>query len=182
MRRLALIVVVLSIYGFPAAAIATPAIEPKPAAQQEPGQGWEDLGRELRGWFGRWWHYIAGSREEQPLITIMLRHREKLGLSNEQVRKLEQIRTDFQKESIRRDADLRVAELDLDGLLEAPAVELSKVESKIREIERLRGDMRLARIRAIEKGKEQLTADQRKKLQELLSDTRFTGLQPRAER
>ncbi len=182
MRRLAFLAILLSMFYLPLWKTALSAEEAKPALQQEPGPGWEDLGRELRGWVGRWWGYFAGSREERPIITLMLRHRDKLGLSNDQVKKIEQIKTDFQKESIRRDADLRIAELDLDGLLEAPTVELSKVESKIREIERLRGDIRLARIRAIAKGKEQLTAEQRKKLEELLSDTRFTRVQPRSER
>ena len=34
----------------------------------------------------------------------------------------------------------------------------------------VRGDLRIARIRTIQKGKEVLTADQRKKLQELLAE------------
>ena len=47
---------------------------------------------------------------------------------------------------------------------------MAKVEAKVREIERMRADLRIARIRTIQKGKEQLTADQRKKLQELLAE------------
>ena len=112
----------------------------------------------------------------------MLRNRDKLGLSDAQVRNLEQLRNDFQKESIRKDADLRVAEMDLNALLEAQNVDMAKVEAKVREIERLRADLRIARIRAIEKGKEQLTADQRKKLQELLAESQFTSIKPRPER
>jgi len=147
-----------------------------PAVHEEIAQAWEDVGRQVRDWLGGWREHFAFpvSREERPLISTMLRHREKLGLSENQARQLEQLRDNFQKESIRKEADLRVAEMDLKALLEAEAVDMTKVEEKIREIERLKGDLRLARIRAIEKGKEQLTAEQRKKLQEMLSDQRMT--------
>ena len=94
----------------------------KPAIDHELAQGLDDLGRELREWFGRWGEYFGSGtakNEERPLIAFMLRNREKLGLSTAQVKSLEQLRNDFQKESIRKDADLRVAEMDLNGLLAA---------------------------------------------------------------
>jgi len=154
------------------------------AAQEDMGQGWDDLGRGLRQWFGRWGHYFGvwSGREEKPLISIMLENREQLGLSAEQVTSLEQLRRDFQRESIRRDADLRIAQMDLDALLSAPTVDMPKVEAKVREIERLRADIRIARLRTIEKGKQQLTAEQRKKLQEIVSGSPPTRLKPQAER
>ncbi len=153
--------------------------------KEELSETWEDIGHALRDWMERARDYFSFSirvppREERPLISQMLRNREKLGLSQEQVRKLEQLRNDFEKESIRRDADLRVAEMDLATLTDAPTVDTAKAEAKVREIERLRADQRLARIRAIEKGKEQLTAEQRKKLQEIISDAQFTRLQPKS--
>jgi hypothetical protein len=152
------------------------------AAQEELSETWDDIGRALRDWAGRARDYFSFSirvpREERPLISLMLRYRDKLGLSADQVRKLEQVRSEFERESIRRDADLRIAEMDVANLTDAPAVDLSKVEAKLREVERLRADQRLARIRAIEKGKEQLTVEQRKKLQELISESQVTRLQP----
>jgi Heavy-metal resistance len=151
----------------------------KPPINEEFAQGLDDLGRELREWFGRWGEYFgsgATKNEERPLIAFMLRNREKLGLSAAQVKSLEQLRNDFQKESIRKDADLRVAEMDLNGLLGAEKIDMPKVEAKVREIERLRTDLRLARIRTIQKGKEVLTADQRKKLHELLTEQQSAGL------
>jgi Spy/CpxP family protein refolding chaperone len=46
------------------------------------------------------------------------------------------------------------------------------VEAKVREAERLRADMRIARIRTIEQGRTQLTAEQREKLRALLAEPR----------
>ncbi len=155
----------------------------KPALNQEFAQGLDDLGRDLREWFGRWGEYFgsgATKNEERPLIAFMLRNREKLGLSAAQVKSLEQLRNDFQKESIRKDADLRVAEMDLNGLLGAEKIDMPKVEAKVREIERIRTDLRLARIRTIQKGKEVLSADQRKKLHELLTEQQSMPLQSRS--
>lgn len=155
----------------------------KPLANQQFAQGLDDLGRELREWFGRWGEYFGSGTmksEERPLIAFILRNREKLDLSAAQVKSLEQLKNDFQKESIRRDADLRVAEMDLNGLLSADKVDMAKVEAKVREIERLRTDLRIARIRTIQKGKEVLTADQRKRLQELLAEQQIAGLQSRS--
>jgi hypothetical protein len=154
-----------------------------PAVHEEITQAWDGLGREIRGLFGRWREHFGAALapEDRPLVSIMLRNREKLGLTGEQTRNLERLRTDFEKESIRKDADLRVAEMDLKSLREGQSVDMSKVEGKVREIERIRADLRLARIRAIEKGKEQLTADQRKKLQEMLAEPQFTRFQPRSD-
>ena len=124
----------------------------------------------------RWWENFGGTtaQEQQPVISLLLRNREKIGLSEEQVKKLEQLRSDFEKETIRNEADIRIAEIDLNNLLQAPNPDMGKIETKIRDVERLRADLRIARIRAMEKGKALLSVDQRKKLQELTSDQRFT--------
>ncbi|MBI2360514.1 MAG: periplasmic heavy metal sensor [Deltaproteobacteria bacterium] len=91
----------------------------------------------------------------------------------EQVRSLERLRADFERQAIKNEADLRVGEMDLSALLEAEPVDLKQIEAKVREIERLRADLRFARIRAIEQGKGQLSAEQRERLQSLLSGSRY---------
>ena len=124
---------------------------------QQFAQGLDDFARELREWFGRWGDYFGSGTmksEERPLIAFILRNREKLDLSATQVKNLEQ-------------------------LVVADKVDMAMVEAKVRVIDRLRGDLRIARIRTIQKGKEVLTADQRKKLQELLAE-QIAGLQSRS--
>ncbi|HXV79557.1 MAG TPA: periplasmic heavy metal sensor [Candidatus Binatia bacterium] len=179
MKRLGLLVVVLSFLWVISTGRVTAMEGAKPAINQQFAQGLDDLARELRDWLGRWSEYFGSGAlkpEERPLISFMLRNREKLELSAAQVKNLEQLRNDFEKESIRKDADLRVAEMDLSNLLGAAKIDMAKAEAKIREIERLRGDLRIARVRTIQKGKELLTADQRKKLQELLAEQQFARL------
>jgi Spy/CpxP family protein refolding chaperone len=98
----------------------------------------------------------------------MLRFRHDLGLTAEQVQTLERLRADFAREASRRQDELRAAERDLAALLETDPVDLGAVESKIRDIERLRGDLRLGRIRTIEQGRALLTPAQRERLRTLL--------------
>lgn len=108
--------------------------------------------------------------QPRPLISIMLSHREELGLSSGQVQTLEGLRAKFQKEAIRADADLRVAEMDLSQLLSKEPADMTAVDAKIREIEKRRADLRVARVRAIESGRAVLSADQREKLRTLLAE------------
>ena len=161
----------LALSAGPAAAEAS-LPRPLPVTHEELGRAFEDfagqihgLGDRLRGHFG-----VGEAPRERPLVTIILSHRHELGLTSAQVQGLEQIRDDFQREAIKLDADQRVAQMDLAALLRADPVDVAKVEAKVREIERLRGDLRIGRIRAVERGKAMLTPEQRTKLQALAPD------------
>ena len=165
--------------------VAVPALgaepeRPRPAVPDELSDAWERFQRALQDWGGRLAERFgrAGSREDRPLISQLLNNREALGLSAEQVRKLEQLRDGFQRQSIRNDADLRIVEIDIAALLEQEPVDLAKVEAKMREGEKLRTDLRIARVRAIEQARGLLTVEQKKKLQEL----NLAPLQPRTPR
>lgn len=159
---------------------ASESANPMPAAHEELGRTLDELVGQLHDMGSRWReHFTPAPRGERPLITLMLRHKDELGLSPDQVQSLERLRTDFQREAIRRDADLRIAQMDLATLLERDPVDLGQVEAKVREIERLRTDLRLARIRAIEQGKTQLTAEQRAKLRTLLAEPEHGWPRPR---
>jgi len=136
---------------------------------EELTDAWERFQRALQEWGGRVWDRFGGrdSRENQPAISQMLTNKDALALSADQVRRLERLRDDFQRQTIRNDADLRIVELDIATLLEKEPVEMAKLEGKIREGEKLRADLRIARIRAIEQARGLLNAEQKKKLQEL---------------
>jgi hypothetical protein len=151
---------------------------PAPAFHEGITQAWDELNRHLNDMGNRLSEHFrrAEIREERPLITLMLRHRDRLGLSAEQVQGLERLRDSFQRDVIRSEADLRIADMDLSSLLSADPVDLQKVEAKIRDIERLKADLRVARIRSIEKGKALLTADQRAKLNSLMADPTYSRL------
>ena len=66
--------------------------------------------------------------------------------------------------------------MDLAQLLSADPADMSAVEAKIRDIEKRRADLRLARVRTIESGRALLSADQREKLRTLLAEPRPPAL------
>ncbi len=136
-----------------------------------PGMGPGMMGRGSMGPGGQ-----LGDSEERPLISLMLRFRQQLALSNEQVGKLTALRSGFEKEAIRAGAEIRVVEIELDDLLDQEKVDLGKVEAAIRKEESLRGNLRLSRVKTIEAGKAILTAEQRDKLKKNLEGGSGMGM------
>jgi uncharacterized membrane protein len=166
--------------AWPASATGAETEKPKSTVPEELTDAWERFQRVLQDWGGRLRERFGtrDSREDRPTITLILSYKDYLGLSAEQVKKLEQLRDNFQRQSIRNDADVRIIELDIATLLDSPTVDVVKVEAKIREAEKLRAELRIARVRAIEQAKAVLTSEQRKKFLEMV-DSR-SGRQPRS--
>ncbi len=104
---------------------------------------------------------------EGPLISIMLTHAQELGLSPDQVQKLQELRIGFEKETVRRNADIRVAEIDLNALLEKAQWDLNAIDAKVKQIAGLRGDLRFARIKTLAAGRALLTPEQLQKLRQI---------------
>ena len=74
---------------------------------------------------------------------------------------------------IARTADLQTAEiqrleLELQRVLSREQIDLAQVETRIRRIESLRTELRLGRIKTVEKGKATLTPEQWRKFQPLI--------------
>jgi len=173
MRKYFFVGSLLLCLGANGAAMSAEPERSRTAVPEELSDAWERFQRALQEWGGRVWERFGGrdSRESRPVISQILSSKDALGLSAEQTRKLEQLRDDFQRQSIRNDADLKIIELDIAAALENDPVDMTKLEAKMREAERLRADIRIARIRAIEHAKALLTAEQKKKLQEMSRQT-----------
>src|SRR5262245_9814999 len=78
----------------------------KLAFHEQLGQAWSAVGRELEELFQRLEEHLGsmGTSEEGPPISMIIRNRERLGLSSEQVKNLERLRTALEKESLRKEA------------------------------------------------------------------------------
>jgi Spy/CpxP family protein refolding chaperone len=106
---------------------------------------------------------------ERPLLSLALQHRAELGLSADQVKMLEDLVERFRKDAEARVSRIEAAEQELAGLLKSDSADMTKVEAKVRAIESLRTELRLARIGTIAKGQAVLSPEQRKKLEELVA-------------
>lgn len=118
-------------------------------------------GEEPRPWF----HGRGGHRGR--LISAMLQSKDDLGLTPEQVRTLRKVRTDFQRGAITRTAEIKLAAVDLRGLMEQDTLDLPKVEMQVRKIASLHADQRVAGIKMVQAGKAVLTPEQQEKFKQL---------------
>ncbi len=103
----------------------------------------------------------------RPLVSIALRNHEELKLTDEQVKRLKDIRDAFSKKAVKKRADMKARGIDLRRALDADKVDLADVEKKIREISKMRVDLRVARLKAIQEGKAVLNDDQQKQLSKI---------------
>lgn len=87
-----------------------------------------------------------------------------LDLTDEQKEKLASIRAEYRKTTIRLDADIEVAEVELKELVAAPEMDLGQVEEKIDEISDKNAELRLYRLKTFSDVKKLLTPAQLDKL------------------
>ena len=93
---------------------------------------------------------------------FFLDHSDHIRLSNEQQMSLNRIKEKAVAAKSTADAQIEQAEQELGTLTSADQPDAAKVEAKVREIEKLRTDQRLAFIRAVGEAANLLTDDQRK--------------------
>lgn len=95
---------------------------------------------------------------------------EKLDLSENQRDRLRSIKTDFRKDYILMKAKMKVATIEMEDLLSMDAVDMSKVESKIKEITKIKGKVLLNAAKVSVKARAVLTNEQREKARELIDE------------
>jgi len=151
-----------------------PADAPRPGPGMSQRPQWRQEGPgDMRGGRGGWDR--DGRRPRFSLAGVALRHEKDLGLSPAQVTTLRKLMTDSQRDAIKRNADIQLARLDLRTLMMLDPADpnkprdLAKIEAKVREIEKLRADGSIARIRGMEQTRQTLTPEQREKLRAMFA-------------
>src|SRR5262245_53947091 len=133
-----------------------------------PGMGGPGMQRGQRP--GGWQRHAGHGhmrRGGRSVAFTALRYQKELGLSPQQVSALQQLGTDAARAGIQRQANVKLARLDLLTMLRTSPVDMAKVEAKVRDMERLKADGLIARIRTNEAAKAQLSAEQQEKLKSL---------------
>jgi Spy/CpxP family protein refolding chaperone len=92
---------------------------------------------------------------------------QELGLSGEQLEKFKKMRGEYQKEAIRRKADIKIAEIDLWELVEKKDATSDQLEKKVREVEGKKTDLRVFRFKQLATLKTILTPEQFEKFRGL---------------
>lgn len=89
--------------------------------------------------------------------------KKELELSDKQVKDLKSVKMDFLKSRIKKDADLKIAHLELESLMDEEA-SLKEIETKLKAVGKLKTDMKLSHIKAFRKAKALLTPEQLEKM------------------
>jgi len=168
MRRTGILVGLALMLGLTMPVAAEP-LDMVQATDDGMGSGGNRPGMQAPGPPGGWQRGFGHGHGHRPpsFIRMLLMNRQELGLTTPQVDSLRKLGMDSRRAAIRRRADLQLAQLDLMSLRWSEPVDMGKIEAKVREIEKLKGDGRIAAIRTAEDGKTQLTAEQREKLKSL---------------
>jgi Spy/CpxP family protein refolding chaperone len=109
---------------------------------------------------------------------LFLRLGDKIGLSDEQRKRLGELYFDIQKYTVRGQADLDVADAELRRLLSNDRVDLATVRLKVKELETLQTEFTMKKIEIILQSVNTLTHDQHLKAMLLVRELLEQRLQP----
>jgi uncharacterized membrane protein len=129
--------------------------------------GMMGMGRERMGRHKQWFQYG---------VTLMLRNADKLGLNDEQIRKLDNIKRKYSKDIIKQDAEMKIAEIDLGALLKESEINLSEVKEALKKVESTETQIRYLRIMAFVEARKILTAEQKNSLKKLMEMRTAPGM------
>ena len=87
----------------------------------------------------------------------MLKVSEKLELNEKQVDDLKRLKADFQKFAVQKNADIKVANIELSELKEIANPDFEKISKKITQLGSLNQDLRFEFLSTIQKSRELLT-------------------------
>jgi Spy/CpxP family protein refolding chaperone len=91
-----------------------------------------------------------------------------LGLDDKQMEEIRGLHLKTKKETIKKEADIEVAEIELKEMLHKDTVDINAAEAKVRQIESLKSDLKIMHIRTHEEVKSKLTPEQRKKFNAMI--------------
>lgn len=96
-------------------------------------------------------------------LRHLLKHQKEIGLTEEQVKKLNAIELDFDRAWIKSGAEIHIAERELLALVEDEKTDLSAIEAKVKQSEMLEVGLRMLAFKARHDALGVLTPEQREK-------------------
>jgi Spy/CpxP family protein refolding chaperone len=110
---------------------------------------------------------MMAQKHQMPTLQMLLSLADELKLNEEQVKSIQKIGFNLQKEVIRKNADRSIAEVELNALLIEDKPNFEQAQQKIQQIATLEGELKIAQIKASIDAKKVLTDEQRAELKEM---------------
>lgn len=98
----------------------------------------------------------------------MMMHKEELGISDDQIAKMRDIHVNMLKKKVQLKSQIKLDKIDLKSMIMQEQVNMQEVEQKVRDMMKLKGDVKLTWIQAMQDMKNTLTPDQRKNIKMMI--------------
>lgn len=98
---------------------------------------------------------------------ILLKLKEKINLTKDQVITIEKMRDAHQESAIRRTADIKVLELKIGSYMEKESINRGKLEKMLRQVAAMKTDLTIANINYLLDLRDLLTPEQIKKIESI---------------
>ncbi|MCB2180523.1 MAG: Spy/CpxP family protein refolding chaperone [Desulfobulbaceae bacterium] len=99
------------------------------------------------------------------MMGMCIEHAEELGLSDDQLTKMNTVHRDMQKKQARFKADLKIAQIDLMEIMEVKDFDLKKAGAAVNKIEGIRTAHHMEMLKGMKEMRNILTDEQFKKMQ-----------------
>jgi hypothetical protein len=96
-------------------------------------------------------------------LKHLLKQAKEIGLTQEQIGKLKALQLEFKRTEARLEADVKIAKLDLQALLEDEKADLGAIQAKVGQLKNSEGACLFAAIKSKHNAMALLTPDQREK-------------------
>ena len=96
-------------------------------------------------------------------LKHVLKHAKEIGLTPEQIGKLKALQLDFKRTEARLEADSKIAQLELHGLIEDEQTDLNAIQAKVEQLKKTEGACQFAGIKVKRHAAAILSSEQREK-------------------
>jgi len=102
------------------------------------------------------------------MMDSCLKHADKLGLTDEQVGKIKPIHREMQKKQAQFMADLKIARIDMKGIMDVKDFDLDKAVAQVRKIEDIKTAHQMDMLKSMKEVRSILTEEQFRKMQKMV--------------
>lgn len=102
------------------------------------------------------------------MMGMCIKNAEKIGLSDEQTKKITPLHNEMQKKQIRFQADLKIAQLEMKEIMEPKDFDIEKAKAAVKKTEDIKSAHHLEMLKAMKEVRSIFTEEQYKKLRALM--------------
>jgi Spy/CpxP family protein refolding chaperone len=102
------------------------------------------------------------------MMDMCLEHGDKIGLTDEQIKKIKPIHREMQKKQARFKADLKIAEIELIELMEVKDFDLEKASAAVKKIADINAAHHLEMLKSMKEVRTILTDEQFEKMRKMM--------------